>query len=138
MRLHEIEPEPSETTWNGKHVVQQIGQYRIAVDTRGRATYVTVWTENNKRVGSLSTRGNHLNHYLGIGMADLEKPHRGKGLGLAMYRALLANLDPRWLGIASYLPDRSNLKQVPAIYRRLGGHILKGNTDYMIIPRQQD
>lgn len=123
-------------TWNGKHVVQQIGQYRIAVDARGLATYVTVWTEDNKRIGSLSTRSGHLKGYLGIGLAELNRSHRGKGLGLAMYRALLANLDPRWQGIVSYLPDRSNRKQVPKIYRRLGGFVPKGNEDYMIIPRQ--
>lgn len=123
--------------WHGKHVVQQIGQYRIAVDSPGRATYVSVWTPDNKCVGNLTTRGGHLrDQYLGIGKAELSRAHRGKGLGLAMYRALLANLDPQWKGIASYLPDRSNRKQVPKIYRRLGGFTPKGDEDHMIIPRQ--
>lgn len=121
--------------WNGKHIVQVIGEYRIAVDTPGNASYVSVWTPDNKMVGSLSTRGTTLNNYLGIGKSQLEPRHRGKGLGVAMYRALLTNLNSRWQGIASYLPDRSNRKQVPKIYSRLGGFTPKGKEDYMVIPR---
>ena len=133
MRLWEFD----QPLWNGKHVVAQIGEYRIAVDQPGNAGYVTAWSPDNKVIGTLSTRGGHLkDEYLGIGLANLDKKYRGRGLGLAMYRALLSNLAPKWKGIASYLPDRSNRKQIPKIYRRLGGFIPKGWEDYMIIPRQ--
>lgn len=110
--------------WNGKNVVNRIGDYFIAVDDPECATYVTVWTEANKRVGSLSTRRTPDRvgqNYLGISRAELDPKHRGKGLGLAMYKALLTHLDPRWKGLASYIPDQANRKQVPKIWKRLNG-----------------
>jgi ribosomal protein S18 acetylase RimI-like enzyme len=123
--------------WNDKHVVAFRRGYRIVVDDPNDASYVTVWTNDNKKVGSLSTRGKmphkELNEYLNIAVADVDVKHRKQGLGLAMYKALINHMHPRWKGIGSYLPDRSNKKQIPKIYQKLGGKII--DDDYMIVDR---
>jgi ribosomal protein S18 acetylase RimI-like enzyme len=123
--------------WNGKDVVAFRRGYRIVVDDPNDAEYVTVWTDANKKVGSLSTRGKlphkELNDYLNIALADVDVKHRKQGLGLAMYKALINHMHPRWKGIASYLPDRSNKRQIPKIYQKLGGKII--DDDYMIVDR---
>ena len=124
--------------WNGKHVVDTVGNFRIVVDDPTDATYVTAWTPDNKRVGSLSTRslpGKIGRQYLGIGTVEVAPKYRGSRLGTAMYRALLQCLAPKWDGVASYLPDRANKRHVPKIHRRLGGFHPEGDLDYIVIPR---
>ena len=126
------------TLWNDKHVAATRGEYYVVVNNPVDATYVTLWTVANKRVGSLSTRGEQRvagKPYLSIALVAVDKPHRGHGLARAMYRALLAHLHPRWAGIVSYLPDRSNHRQVPAIWRYLGGRVLEEAPDDAIIDR---
>jgi ribosomal protein S18 acetylase RimI-like enzyme len=129
--------ESEDELWNGKHVVAMRRGYRIVVDDPNDAEYVTVWTDANKKVGSLSTRGKlphkELKDYLNIAVADVDAKHRKQGLGLAMYKALINHMHPRWKGIGSYLPDRSNKKQIPKIYQKLGGKII--DDDYMIVDR---
>jgi ribosomal protein S18 acetylase RimI-like enzyme len=134
MRLREIIAESTDGMWNDKHVVQQVGEFRIVVDKLGSASYVTVWSPDNRKIGSLTT-GGEKKGYLRIGTAGVDRAYRGKGLGKAMYLALLANLDQQYQGVVSHLPDRENRLQVPAIYKRLGGYVMKDNSDYMIIPR---
>lgn len=119
-----IMEEGSSELWRGKNVVATIGEYRIAVDDPHDANFVSVWTEDNKRVGALSTRRTPDlvgREYLGISRAEIDPKHRGKRLGIAMYRALIDHLGPNWKGISSYLPDQANKKQVPKIWKRLNG-----------------
>lgn len=117
--------------WNDKNVASTVGDYRIVVDEPNDTTYVTVWTSDNKRVGELATRRTPDEigrNYLGISHVEVLPAHRGYGLGLAMYNALLDNLPPKWKGIASYLPDQANQKQIPQIWKRLGGEIIDDHT----------
>lgn len=124
------------TEWNGKYVVWQGGGYRVAVDTPHAATYVTVWTDDGKRVGSLSTRTiPRYPEWLSVRDAQVDAKHRNNRLGFRMYQVLLQHLDPKYHGLAGYLPDQANKRQVPAIYRRLGGKPDPKNADVILVPR---
>jgi hypothetical protein len=125
-------------TWHGKNVVAHRHEYRIAVDRLNNATHVSAWTPDNKRIGMLSTRTTSDNvgkDYLSISRVEVDTKHRKKGIGLAMYKALLCNLSPDWKGIGSYLPDQANRRQVPKIWKRIGGHIHPNNSDHVIANR---
>jgi ribosomal protein S18 acetylase RimI-like enzyme len=121
--------------WKSRYpnVVFDQGDSVVIVDDDQSANYVAVM-HLGKTVGKLTTRGTQRvngERYTLIGLAEIDRKFRGQGLGLLMYKALLAHISTR--GIASYLPDRSNKQQVPAIYQRLGGEIVDG--DWAIIPK---
>lgn len=109
--------------WNGKMVVAQMGEYRIVVNDVDDATFVTAWSEDNRRVGELTTtRFLGAADYQCIQNVEVDPRVRGQGIGKAMYQALLDNLGPRWKGIASIEENRINNRQVPAILKSLGGY----------------
>lgn len=121
--------------WNDKNIVLDIGGYRIAVDDPQYATFVTAWAEEGNKVGEMSTRQSPdavSKDHLNVGKVEILPRHRGKGIGGAMYRALLDNLAPKWKGISSYTPDRINNRRVPAILQRLGGREVG---DYVLVDR---
>ena len=104
---------------------------RIAVDTPGDATYVTLW-HGNRRIGDLATRI-HSAHpdWLGISSVEIDGRFHGEGYGTRMYQILLSQMNPRFKGITSYLPDRAN-PIIDNIYGRMGGF---EDGDYAFIPR---
>lgn len=129
--------------WNEKNILWQTDNgYRIATGGSDN-TYLTVWTEDNVCVGHLSAslvnKKNPGNGYIEkrakIALAEIKPSHRGQGLGLALYRALLAWLPDDVHGIYSHLPDRSNQRQVPRIYSKLKGYVIDG--DHAFIDREQ-
>ena len=124
-------------TWNDKTVVSTLGEYRIVVDSLKNASYISVWTADNKKIGALMTTssGYHAvrgDKWLRIYGVSLVKTDRGKGLGLMMYKTLLQYMGDEYSGIATSLPDITNNKQIPAIYHRLGA---KKIDDYWVIPK---
>lgn len=124
--------------WNGKQIVAQKNGYRIAVDDLDDASYVTAWSEDNKKVGSISTRRTPDaigKDYLSISLAEVDPKHRKKGIAGAMFKALLAHLAPRWKGISSYLPDQVDKKAIPTIWKRLGGRLHSDNADFIVVDR---
>lgn len=122
--------------WNGKHVVWSDGNYRIAVNIPDDATFVTLWTDSNERVGSLATRNiSKYPNWLSIRNVYIEPKHQGIGLGFQMYRLLLKNLNPNLKGLIGYMPDVTNKRQIPAIYRKLGGYPDPDNSDVILVPR---
>jgi GNAT superfamily N-acetyltransferase len=127
--------EEREVSWIDRldNVVSKQGDYAITVDSLDDAAFVILWF-SGKRVGKISTRTHMIDgeKYLGIGSAEIEPKHRGKGFGKGMYMALLKHT--KTAGIASYLPDRSNKKQVPKIYKALGGYLR--DDDFAIIPKK--
>lgn len=118
--------------WQGKNIQWCDGTYAIAVDDPHDATYVSVWTEDNRCIGRLTTRGRVLSNHLSIGTSELDKRHRGRKIGYLMYQTLLSCLSPKWKGIATYLPDQVNVRQVPAIWKKLGGYSPAGNGDFLV------
>lgn len=130
--------EEAHELWNGKHVVWTNGKYYVTVDDPTRARYVCAWTADNKRIGALRTRSSPVygtKKYLNVCNVDLDKEHRGNGVGYQMYRALLNCVGPEFEGISSYLPDVANKRQVPAIWRRLGGRTHPESEDVIYVDR---
>lgn len=128
-------------TWEEKTILWHNAQgYRIA-SGNAEHNYLTLWTDDNQCVGSLNSSvikkrhpgsGENENRAK-INSVTINPKHRGVRLGEQLFRVLLEWLPVYVNGVYSYLPDRSNRKQIPKIYQRLGGYILDG--DHAFIDR---
>jgi len=122
---------------HGKNIVYDDDIYKISVDDVDDATYVILWY-NNQRVGTLSVSKTNINDngrngkYLSIRSIEIDSKHRNKGYGTKMYKALFDFSNRDIKGLVSYLPNRSNKKQVPKIYKKFDGSSTK-ETDYQFI-----
>ena len=110
------------TDEHGKKVVYENDCYKIAVDDINDAKYITLW-HNGKRVGVLEARVKYLEEYhgysgkfLSVEAVYVDSPHRDKGYGLEMYKALQKYSKDDVIGFLSYLPNRANKKSIPKIY----------------------
>jgi hypothetical protein len=123
--------------WNEKHVVKDFKGYKIAVNRPADPTYLTLWTPENKRIGTLETRSmvGEMADYLNVRNVEVDAKYRGERLRFAMYQALLENLGPKYKGICAYLPDQANKRQVPKIWKRLGARVSPDSEDYLIVDR---
>ena len=128
-----------EELWNGKRVISQWRGYRIVVNSLTHPSYYTAWTEDNKRVGVLEVRDLRIKgeEFQNPRTVEVNPKYRGRGIGFALYRAMLAHLPSEYAGICSYLPDRANKRQVPKIWGRLGGQPHPENEDYIIVRKGQ-
>src|SRR6478752_4906757 len=115
-----------------------LGDYEIAAVREYGVVNVYV-TLNGKTVGFLETarytpyqlnveEGSEdaavMNNRYGVSEVRLwSTQHRGKGLGLAMYRELISNLPDNCAGIYSDLSSRGNQVQVPKIWDKIGGRL---------------
>jgi hypothetical protein len=121
--------------WNEKTIVWEQDGFRIAINNPSDATYITLWDDNNKRVGTLATSRKSIKkgNWLTVSHVDIEakKGARGLGLGLRMYQILLQYMNPEYDGLIGYKPDIVNKKQVPRIYQRLGA---ADEPDYWVVP----
>lgn len=110
------------TDEHGKQVVWEKGDYLIAADNPDDARYLTLWFKGKKKVGELWLVPGRESDVLGYLVVQKVKitGHRGKGLGLELYRQAFGCLGPRWRGMASERINRENEAQVPAIWKRLG------------------
>lgn len=122
---------------HGRNIVYDKNGFQISVNDPNDATFIVLW-KDGKRIGQLNTtnkaRPKEYQRFIDIGKVEIDKKFRGLGLSTEMYKALLKYSSDKFDGIVSYLSDRSNKKQVPAIYRRLGG---KTEGDYAIIEKPQ-
>jgi hypothetical protein len=122
---------------HGKNIVYEYGDYRIAVNNPKDAEYITLWykeKENKwKKCGYLetSTINNGGKKFLKINMIHIDTPHRGKGYSNKLYQALIDFSNDEISGIYSYLPNRSNHKQVPKIYKKYGAKTVDGDHQFI-------
>lgn len=123
----------------GKNIVFDNGQYRVVVNKPDNATYVTVWKlkkDKWTKIGEFYTHELDYTYdgekgtYLTVESIDLDKADRGLGIGKLMYKVMLDHAAPHIKGIISYLPNRSNKRQVPKIYKSMGA---VNDGDYQII-----
>jgi len=132
MRLDEISNEYP-YKWNEKTIVKNFGEYRIAVNSLSDPTYLTVWTDDNKRIGFLElypiTKNNE--EWMSIRAVEVSPKYRKEGIATVLYGAALNVLPPEYEGLYSYLPNSS--KKVQKIHKKLGGEVVDG--DYMFIRR---
>lgn len=122
-----------EDKWHGKDVVWSDGQYFIVVNDPSDTTHVSLWDEDNNRIGALYTTQKAVGlkgNWLFVGNIEIKKPHRGEGLGTKMYEALLNHMSPEYDGLIGYKPDISS-RYVPQIYKKLGA---KEYDDWYIVP----
>jgi len=131
------ETDDSYSMWEGKHIVWEKDNFKIAVNTIDHPNYYTVWTDDNKQIGHMSLRPvrKKKSKWMYIESVEIDRKYRNQGLGMDLYRVVLQTIDPEYLGLYSYLPNVANKKQVPAIHRRLGGVVADG--DEMFISRKQ-
>jgi GNAT superfamily N-acetyltransferase len=112
---------------HGKKIVWERGDYSIAVDSLQDVGYVSLWHEG-KRVGAMSLgrgRTSGTRDYKTVSAVEVDKGHRGRGLGKQLYRVALEFVGEQYRGIGGEHEQRSNSRQVPAIYRALGGRELE-------------
>ena len=132
------------TDENDNAIVYEREGFRISVNRPGAASYVVLWAKQEvngktywRKAGALDTNqktkkvGGVVGEYLGVSSIEIEKAYRAQGLGLEMYRALMANAAPNIAGVISHTPNRVNKQQVPSIYRKLGAFT---DGDNQIIP----
>ena len=125
------------TELNGEYVkvvyTRQTGDglFAITVNNPVNPSCVTLFLEGKAVARLLShemTRKGE--QWMRIEGIEIPTKYRGRGFGKQMYRVLLDHIKTK--GIASYLPDRTNKKQVPKIYKALGGVV---DGDWAYIPK---
>lgn len=131
-----IIPIIDKTDEHGKKIVWEQGDYSIAVNSLPIPSYITLWYQG-ERMGSfyVDIINKSGEKWYKVSSIHINNNHKGKGLGKKMYQVLLS-IPNEIKGIYSYLPDRSNKKQVPAIYNSLGGYVKDG--DYAYIPKLKE
>jgi hypothetical protein len=97
--------------------------YKIAVDDVNNAEYITLWktdtdTGKDKKMGYLRLY-NSGDDFLSVSEISIDRGSKGLGLGLEMYKVALKYSSDKIKGIKSYLPNRTNKKQIPKIYKKL-------------------
>jgi DNA polymerase III sliding clamp (beta) subunit (PCNA family)/ribosomal protein S18 acetylase RimI-like enzyme len=110
--------------------------YSILVNDKENANHITLF-KNGEKIGALNAsvseirgRGDDGKYtddwekWLKISYVEIDKPHRGQGLGKRLYDALQKHSSKDIKGIISYLPDRSNKSQIPRIYDRYKNRVI--------------
>ena len=119
--------------WNEKTILWDNGEFYIATG-RSDNTYLTLWDRNNKQKGAIDASIINKKDYgkrAKINLVRIDSGNRGSGLGQILYKVMLEWLPIDVKGIYSYLPDRSNKKQVPNIYNKLGGYVVDDDHAYI-------
>ena len=113
--------------------------YKIAVDDINNAEYITLWktdtdTGKDKKIGYLRLYENS-DGFLSVSESSIEdRGSKGLGLGLEMYKTALKYSSDKVKGIVSYLPNRTNKKQIPKIYKKLNS-VKDGDYEYILKER---
>jgi len=128
---------------HGKNIVFDNGDFKIAVDDVTDARYITFWCKEIVKGKEYFAKRGYLDAwksemkfkdrdglYLSIRSIEIEKKYRGRGYGAKMYKALATFCHKDIKGIYSYLPNRVNKKQIPYLYKKMGG-ITDGDYEFI-------
>lgn len=115
----QLELKPFE--WNEKTVVWTDGYYHIVVNDLKDPSFITVWTEDNKKIGSLAADPHRLmkEPWKKVRDVAVHPKHGRQRLGLRMYQILMQLMPAEYAGLAGYEPDIIT-RRVIQIYKRLG------------------
>lgn len=108
----------------GKRIVWEMDDFKIAISDDKNPSRISLW-KGDKNVGNLYLGERYKfegEYFYKVSSIDIDKKWRGQGLSTQMYRIALEYITVA--GIISYLPDRINKKQVPNVYKRLGGEVI--------------
>jgi len=108
---------------HGKNIVFEKDGYSIAVDDPNNAKYISLW-KDNKKIGDMTLgngRTSDTKGYAAIEKVNIDKKYQGQGLGKELYKTALKYIGDKYKGIGGENEQRSNNKQVPSIYKSLGG-----------------
>ena len=115
--------------------------YKIAVDDVNDAKYITLWKTDTKTGKDIKMGYLRLNNsgdgFLSVSEISIDKGSKGLGLGLLMYKVALKYSSDKVKGIKSYLPDRTNKKQIPKIYRKLNS-VTDGDYEFILKENNPD
>jgi GNAT superfamily N-acetyltransferase len=115
-------------------IAWESGDYRIVLnDPTGKNNNIATllhrefvngreyWARRGRLITDKATKkiDGKLINYAKVYVVDIEKAHRGKGLGKQLYRSLLENLPEDVVGIGSNTESRSNKKVIPKLYKKL-------------------
>ncbi|HAT76301.1 MAG TPA: hypothetical protein DCS19_05530, partial [Flavobacterium sp.] len=137
---------------DGKNIVYDDGNYRIAVDDTEKANYITLWHKEEvkgkeywAKRGYLSSyktnqnsvdNGEYKGKYLSIYSVEIDKKNRGSGYGKKLYKVLEDFAADDVKGIYSYLPNRVNKREVPTIYKRMNAKVVDGDHQFVNFKKQ--
>jgi GNAT superfamily N-acetyltransferase len=123
---------------HGKSIVWEKDNIFIHVDDVENARYIGLWDSNKedkKRIGSLTLASERFYKgeiYRKLDSVEIDEKYRGSGYGYMLYKIALEYIRKDINGIYSYLPDRANKKQVPAIYNKFNTWV---DEDYQYIKK---
>jgi len=79
-----------------------------------------------------------IQQYAKVYSVEIDKAHRGKGLGTRLYKSLLENLPSDVIGIGSHTENQSNKKEIPKIYRKLSAETFNDGAFELIKTKKEN
>lgn len=124
---------------HGKHIIYDDGRYKVSMNNENDPHYFIVWYDD-KKVGELYLKTSYkkINNeeWFSVESIEVNPKHRKIGLGKLLYKLALENINKKYSGIVSYLPDRVNKKAIPKLYKKFGSERFKNEPDYEFIRRR--
>jgi ribosomal protein S18 acetylase RimI-like enzyme len=117
----------------GNIVARIIGNYKILIDSEESPTYISLYYkegDNWRRVGELRAsisemrweKSDDFEKYYKISLVSVDPEHRRKGFAKLMYDVLINTRGNDIVGMYSYLPDRSNKREIPKIWNKYNSY----------------
>jgi len=106
-----------------KPVIWDNGRFFIAVNNPAKPTFFTAWTQENEKIGTLSTKILYKKGepWVAVDYVDVHGGYRRQGIARALYHVMLQGMSPEFGGLFGYGPDIAS-KHVGKIYKRMGAH----------------
>jgi GNAT superfamily N-acetyltransferase len=128
-----------EVTKHDKEVIWDNGQFFIAVNNPAKPTFFTAWTQDNEKVGTLSTKvmtkGGE--PWLAVDYVDVDKKYQRQGIARALYLVMIEGMSPEYAGLFGYGPDIVS-KHIAKIYRRYGAYEQEDGHYYVPNPNRMN
>jgi len=106
---------------HGKSVIWDNGQFFIAVNNPDKPTFFTAWTQDNEKIGTLSTKVLYKKGepWMAVDYVDVHGGYRRQGIARALYHVMFQGMSPEFGGLFGYGPDIAS-KHIGKIFKRMG------------------